>query len=74
MPSSFQQCLEPVNTLITKSYSEARPFRRLSNLLFRSQKFWKYLGYDTHLFLKKFSKFNAHFRNERENPEHVFCF
>ena len=39
--SSFQQCLEPVNTLITEWCSEARPFRRLSNHLFWSQLFRK---------------------------------
>ena len=37
MPSLFQQSLEPVNTLTTEWCSEARPFRRLSNDLFRSQ-------------------------------------
>ena len=31
------QCLEAVNTLLTEWCSEARPFRRLSNQLFRSQ-------------------------------------
>ena len=45
VPGWFQQCLEPVNTLITAWSSdtlitawssEARPFRRLSNHLFRS--------------------------------------
>ena len=36
MPWLFQQCLEPGNTLITAWSSEARPFRRLSNHLFRS--------------------------------------
>ena len=33
----IQQCLEPVNTLTNEWCSEARPFRRLSNHLFRSQ-------------------------------------
>ena len=37
VPCWFQQCLEPVNTLITAWSSEARPFRQLSNHLFRSQ-------------------------------------
>ena len=37
MPSSLQQCLEPVNTLTTEWCSEARPFGRLGNHLFRSQ-------------------------------------
>ena len=37
VPFSLQQGLEPVNTLITKWSSEARPFRRLSNYLFKSQ-------------------------------------
>ena len=49
MPSSFQQCFEPANTLITEWCSEARPFRRLSYHLFRNQLFSKKLGYDTHL-------------------------
>ena len=34
---SFQQCSEPVNTLITEWCCEARSFRRLSNDFFRSQ-------------------------------------
>ena len=33
----IQQCLEPVNTLTTEWCSEARPFRRLSNHVFRNQ-------------------------------------
>ena len=37
VPSSFQQCLELGNTLTTERCSEARPFRRLGNQLFRSQ-------------------------------------
>ena len=37
VPTSFQQCLEPVNTLTTEWCSEPRRFRRLSNHLFRSQ-------------------------------------
>ena len=48
----FEQCLEAVNTLITAWSSEASPFRRLSNHLFRGQSFLKYLGWDTHIFLK----------------------
>ena len=32
-----KQCLEPGNTLTTEWCSEARPFRRLWNHLFRSQ-------------------------------------
>ena len=54
VPSTFAQCLEPVSTLISECCSEARPFRRLSNHLFRSQYFWKKLGWDTHLFLPNF--------------------
>ena len=41
VPCLLEQCLEPVNTLITEWCSEARPFRRLSNPLFRIQEFWK---------------------------------
>ena len=52
MPSSFQHCLEPVNTFSIEWFSEARPFRRLSNILFPSILLWKYLGYDTHLFFQ----------------------
>ena len=37
VPSSFQKCMEPVNVLTTEWCSEARPFRRLSNYLFRNQ-------------------------------------
>ena len=36
-PSTFQHCLETGNTLTTEWGSEASPFRRLSNHLFRSQ-------------------------------------
>ena len=37
VPSTFAQCLEPGNTLTTEFCSEARPFNRLSNHLFRNQ-------------------------------------
>ena len=36
VPCWFQRCLEPVNLLISALSSEARPFRRVSNHLFRS--------------------------------------
>ena len=39
VPSSFQQCFEPANMLITEWCFEARPFRRLRNHQFRNQKF-----------------------------------
>ena len=41
VPSLFQQFLEPGKTLNTEWCSEARPFNRLSNHLFRNQYFWK---------------------------------
>ena len=37
MPSLFQQCLEPGNTLTTELCSEELPLNRLSNHLIRNQ-------------------------------------
>ena len=74
VPFWFEQCLEAINTLITAWSSEARPFRRLSKNLFRSPSFSEIirLGYSS--FFPKCSKFHAHFRNARKNPEKVFYF
>ena len=37
VPFWLQQCFQPVNKLITEWCAEARPFRRLSEYLFRMQ-------------------------------------
>ena len=74
VPCWFQQCLEPVNTLITAWSSEARPFRRLSNHLISQSIISEIirLGYSS--FFSKCSKFHANFRNAIKNPQKVFCF
>ena len=69
VPSSFQQCLEPVNVLITEWFFEAKPFRRLRQLIILEI---TRRGYSS--FFSKGSKLHANFRNAIENHENVFCF
>ena len=55
-----------VNTFTAKEFSEIGPFMHLSNHVFQSQEFHKFLGYEAHLFFLflflffwKCSKFNV---------------
>ena len=65
---------ELVNTLIAERCSEARRFGRSSNHLFRSQYFWKYWNYETHIFWSKCSKFNVGLIKAIKIGEKIFCF
>ena len=42
------------NMLTVEGYAKTRLFRRLSNHVFRSLKFWKYITHEGHLFFKVF--------------------
>ena len=39
--------------LIVERYSETRLFRHLSNNVFATLQFWKYISYEGHFFLQK---------------------
>ena len=45
----FQKCLGPFNMLLKEGSSEAGLFRHLSNHVFWSVQFWKYISYEGHL-------------------------
>ena len=52
LSSRFQQCLGPFTMLLFDGSSETRLFRRLSNHVFGSPQFRKYIGYEGHTFIK----------------------
>ena len=56
VPYRFQQCLGPVKMLTAEGCSETRSSRDLSNHVFPSQRFRKYLRKETDLFFFKVLK------------------
>ena len=42
--------------------------------VFQSEKFWKYLSYEAHAFLKKHSKFYVDSKNAVKYPQNIFEF
>ena len=48
----YQQSLETVGTFATERCSQIGPSRHLSNRVFHSQEYLKYLNYKAHLFFK----------------------
>ena len=75
VPSSrLQQCLGPFTMFLVERSSESGFSRDLSNHVFRSPQFRKYVAYEGHTFFWKCWKFNVDFRNAEKNWETVFCF
>ena len=70
----FQQFLGPSTMLLVQGYSEAILFWYLSNSVFGSPQFRKYVSYECHLFFWIFSKFYLDFKNVDKNWEKLFCF
>ena len=68
-----QQCLGPFTLLLFEGSSETRLFRQLSNHVFCSSKFSKYISYEGHLFFKMF-KFSSRFLKCRKKCGKFFCF
>ena len=59
------QCLGPFTMLLLEGSSETELFRHLSNHVFRSLYFWKYISYEGHVF-SKFSELEIDFKNEEK--------
>ena len=72
LSSRMQECLGSFTVLLVKVSSERILFRYLSNHVFGTPKFRKYIGYDGHLFFWKCSKFNVDFINEQKNWKKFF--
>ena len=53
----FQQCLGPFDMLTIEGCSETGPFRHLSNHVFRSIYFRKYISYEAHLLFQNVQNF-----------------
>ena len=61
------------NKLTAQWFSETEPFMHLSNHVFRSHQFQKYLSYEVH-FLKKCSKLHVDSKNAIKKQQNVFGF
>ena len=72
LSSRLQQCLGPFTMLLVERSSETGRFTHLSNHVFERPQFWKYIGYEGHLFFWNSSKFNVDCRCAERNGEN-FC-
>ena len=69
----YQQSLETVGTFATERCSQIGPSRHLSNRVFHSQEYLKYLNYKAYLFFK-ILKFYVDFRNAIKFAGKIFIF
>ena len=74
LASRFQLCLVVFHMLTVKGCSQTGPLRCLSNQVFRSLYFRKYISYEAHLFFSKCSKFGVELRNAIKKWEKAFSF
>ena len=70
----FQHCLGAFDAFPVEGCSETRLFTHLSNYVFRSPQFRKYISYEGHLFVSKCFKFDVDLRNAEKNGELFFPF
>ena len=69
----FQQCFDPFAIFSVEQSFETRLFKHLSNNVFRSWYFHKYISYEGHLFWQMF-KIWSRFGKCKKNWEKFFCF
>ena len=62
------------NMLTVEGSSKTGLLRRLSNPVFRSLWFQKYISYETHLFFSNSFKFDVYFRKKTKNYGESFNF
>ena len=74
LPSRFQHCLGPVETLIPEDCSEALAFGNSSNQNFHSLKVQKYLSQENDLFHQNAKNFLWDFKNAIKICKYVFGF
>ena len=70
----FQQWLGLFTMFLVETFSETGLFRLLSNHMFWSPYFRKYISYQSHLLFWKCLKFNIDFKKGGKNCEKIICF
>ena len=74
LPFRLQQCFDKFAMLSVKGCSQTRLFRHLSNHLFRSRYFGKYISYEGHLLLANVLNWIQILEMQEKNSEIVLCF
>ena len=69
----LQQCFDPFAMLSLEGSNETRFFRDLSNHVFQSRYFRKYISYEDLFFFQKYLEFDIDFKNAKKKKiEHKF--